>query len=120
MKNGVVTRDTMKMVRCNLHMLLTFGLKPRINNLTHQQKIVTPSQKKKKAFHLQVCHLKHKKRNSKTVATDPVRDARSVQKEIGKEFVVMMASGTVRASEAAAVTTKKVMQKFRHMNAAQS
>ncbi|GKB60578.1 ribonuclease H-like domain-containing protein [Tanacetum coccineum] len=57
----------------------------------------------------------------KPVAADPVGDARSkVQKEIGKEFVAMMASGTIRACEAAAVTTKKVMPKFGHMNAAKS
>nr|GFB90957.1 hypothetical protein [Tanacetum cinerariifolium] len=55
------------------------------------------------------------------VATDPVGDARSkVKKEIGKEFVAIMASGTIRASEAAAVTTKMVMQEFGHINAAQS
>ncbi|PWA49687.1 PPPDE putative thiol peptidase family protein [Artemisia annua] len=57
----------------------------------------------------------------KTVANDPLGDARSkVQEEIGKEFAAMMASGTLRASEAAALATKKVMQKYGHMNAAQS
>lgn len=52
---------------------------------------------------------------------DPLGDARSkVQEEIGKEFAAIMASGTFRASEAAALATKKVMQKYGHMNAAQS
>ncbi|GJS31138.1 desumoylating isopeptidase 1-like protein [Tanacetum coccineum] len=53
--------------------------------------------------------------------TIPLGDARSkVQKEIRKEFVAMMTSGTICAIEAAAVATKKVMQKFGHINAAQS
>lgn len=52
---------------------------------------------------------------------DPLGDARNkVQEEIGKEFAAMMASGTLRASEAAALATKKVMQKYGHMNTAQS
>lgn len=52
---------------------------------------------------------------------DPLGDARSkVQEEIGKEFAAIMASGTFRASEAAALATKKVMQKYGHMKAAQS
>lgn len=55
------------------------------------------------------------------VADDPLGDARSkVQEEIGREFAAIMASGTLRASEAAALATKKVMQKYGHMNAAQS
>ncbi|PWA56225.1 PPPDE putative peptidase domain-containing protein [Artemisia annua] len=57
----------------------------------------------------------------KSVASDPHVDARSkVQEETGKEFAAMMASGTLRAREAAALVTKKVMQKYGHMNAAQS
>ncbi|MFS8014928.1 putative PPPDE peptidase domain-containing protein [Helianthus anomalus] len=54
-------------------------------------------------------------------AVDPLGDVRNkVQEEIGKEFVAIIASGTLRASEAAALATKKVMQKYGHMNAAQS
>lgn len=57
----------------------------------------------------------------KKPVADPLGDARSkVQEEIGKEFAAIMASGTFRASEAAALATKKVMQKYGHMNAAQS
>lgn len=57
----------------------------------------------------------------KPVVVDPLGDARSkVQEEIGKEFAAIMASGTFRASEAAAIATKKIMQKYGHMNAAQS
>ncbi|CAI9288366.1 unnamed protein product [Lactuca saligna] len=54
---------------------------------------------------------------------DPLGDARSkLQEEIGKEFAAIMATGAFRASEAAALATKKVMQKYGHihMNAAQS
>ncbi|KAK9069355.1 hypothetical protein SSX86_011258 [Deinandra increscens subsp. villosa] len=55
------------------------------------------------------------------LTVDPLGDARNkVQEEIGKEFAAIMASGTFRASEAAALATKKVMQKYGHMNAAQS
>lgn len=54
----------------------------------------------------------------KPIASDPLGDARSkVQEEIGKEFAAIMASGTFRASEAAALATKKVMQKYGHMKA---
>lgn len=52
---------------------------------------------------------------------DPLGDARSkVQEEIGKEFAAIMASGSLRASEAAALATKKVMEKYGHMGSAQS
>ncbi|CAH1417876.1 unnamed protein product [Lactuca virosa] len=54
---------------------------------------------------------------------DPLGDARSkLQEEIGMEFAAIMVTGTFRASEAAALATKKVMQKYGHinMNAAQS
>ncbi|CAH1434728.1 unnamed protein product [Lactuca virosa] len=57
----------------------------------------------------------------KPVIVDPLGDARiKVQEEIGKEFAAMMSSWTLRASEAAALVTKKVMQKYGHMNAAQN
>ncbi|GJS74088.1 hypothetical protein Tco_0706929 [Tanacetum coccineum] len=50
-----------------------------------------------------------RRETSKPVATHPLGDARSkVQKEIRKEFVAMMTSGTIRAIEAATVATKKV------------
>ncbi|KAL2540748.1 PPPDE putative thiol peptidase family protein [Abeliophyllum distichum] len=51
---------------------------------------------------------------------DPLGKARSkVQDEISTEFAALMASG-MRASEAAALATKRVMQRYGHMNAAQS
>ncbi|KAI3678720.1 hypothetical protein L6452_38023 [Arctium lappa] len=60
-----------------------------------------------------------KPQDQKPIA-DPLGDARSkVQEEIGKEFAAIMASGTFRASEAAALATKKVMQKYGHMKVAQ-
>ncbi|KAK4849168.1 hypothetical protein QYF36_021693 [Acer negundo] len=53
------------------------------------------------------------------VAEDPLGSARTkVQEEIGCEFAAIMATGTFRASEAAALATKRVMQKYGHMNVA--
>ncbi|KAK6798400.1 hypothetical protein RDI58_006102 [Solanum bulbocastanum] len=48
------------------------------------------------------------------VVKDPLGDARSkVQEEITREFAAIMATGTLRASEeAAALATKKVMQRY--------
>ncbi|CAI9107447.1 OLC1v1006798C1 [Oldenlandia corymbosa var. corymbosa] len=58
---------------------------------------------------------------AKGATADPLVDARSkVQEEIAREFAAIMATGTFRASEAAALATKKVMQRYGHMNAAQS
>lgn len=55
------------------------------------------------------------------VPGDPLGDARSkVQEEITAEFAAIMASGTLRASEAAALATKRVMQRYGHMNIAMS
>ncbi|KAK8532452.1 hypothetical protein V6N13_131781 [Hibiscus sabdariffa] len=52
-------------------------------------------------------------------STDPLGDARAkVQEEISREFATIMAAGTLRASEAAALATRKVMQKYGHLNAA--
>lgn len=51
---------------------------------------------------------------------DPLGDARSkVQEEIGREFAAIMATGTLRASEAAALATKRVMQKYGHATLSQ-
>ncbi|XP_004297415.1 PREDICTED: desumoylating isopeptidase 1-like [Fragaria vesca subsp. vesca] len=48
---------------------------------------------------------------------DPLGDARSkVQEEIAAEFAALMASGTLRASEAAALATRKVMERYGHVN----
>ncbi|KAK9282281.1 hypothetical protein L1049_005195 [Liquidambar formosana] len=53
------------------------------------------------------------------VGRDPLGDARSkVQEEIGREFAAIMATGTLRASEAAALATRRVMQRYGHMNVA--
>lgn len=47
------------------------------------------------------------------VNADPLGDARNkVQDEIIKEFAAIMATGTMRASEAAALATKRVMQRY--------
>ncbi|KAK3013424.1 hypothetical protein RJ639_010236 [Escallonia herrerae] len=52
---------------------------------------------------------------------DPLGDARSkVQEEISSEFAAIMATGTSRASEAAALATRRVMQRYGHANLAQS
>ncbi|KAI8523216.1 hypothetical protein RHMOL_Rhmol13G0056000 [Rhododendron molle] len=47
-------------------------------------------------------------------------DARSkVQEEISEEFAAIMATGTLRASEAAALATRRVMQRYTRTNVAQ-
>ncbi|XP_019188716.1 PREDICTED: desumoylating isopeptidase 1 [Ipomoea nil] len=52
---------------------------------------------------------------------DPLGDARSkIQGEITREFAAIMATGTLRASEAAALATKRVMQRYGHTSVAQS
>ncbi|XP_010552057.1 PREDICTED: desumoylating isopeptidase 1-like [Tarenaya hassleriana] len=52
---------------------------------------------------------------------DPLGDARNkVQEEIGREFAALMAEGTLRASEAAALATRRVMKKYGHLNVASS
>ncbi|KAL6953546.1 hypothetical protein U1Q18_033846 [Sarracenia purpurea var. burkii] len=69
----------------------------------------------------QSAKVRDQKKDDDTVPPDPLGDARSkVQEEIHKEFVVIMASGTLRASEAAALATRRVMQRYGHTNAAQS
>ncbi|KAL1539591.1 desumoylating isopeptidase 1-like [Salvia divinorum] len=55
------------------------------------------------------------------VSGDPLGDARSrVQEEISNEFAAIMATGDLRASEAAALATRRVMQRYGHMSTAQS
>ncbi|KAL0461025.1 UNVERIFIED_CONTAM: Desumoylating isopeptidase 1 [Sesamum latifolium] len=61
------------------------------------------------------------KPSGNAVPKDPLGDARSkVQQEISSEFAAIMATGTLRASEAAALATRRVMQRYGHMNTAQS
>ncbi|XP_078427811.1 PPPDE putative thiol peptidase family protein [Wolffia australiana] len=67
-----------------------------------------PSEKTEKAAELE----KEKKKETEGMA-DPLGDARSkVQEEITREFAAIMASGTLRASEAAALATRRVMQRY--------
>ncbi|KAJ1429352.1 PPPDE putative peptidase domain [Sesbania bispinosa] len=55
------------------------------------------------------------------VTGDPLGDARNkVQDEIIKEFAAIMATGTMRASEAAALATKRVMQRYGQIAVSQS
>ncbi|KAK7266190.1 hypothetical protein RIF29_18832 [Crotalaria pallida] len=57
------------------------------------------------------------KSSSNVVAGDPLSDAHgNLQDEIIKKFVAVMATGTMRASEAAALGTKRVMQRYGHMS----
>lgn len=59
------------------------------------------------------------KSSTNGAAVDPLGDARArVQEEISREFVAIMATGTLRASEAAALATRRVMQKHGHLNVA--
>ncbi|XP_058207115.1 uncharacterized protein LOC131320425 [Rhododendron vialii] len=52
---------------------------------------------------------------------DPLGDARGkVQEEISAEFAAIMAQGTLRASEAAALATRRVMQRYGQANVALS
>lgn len=56
-------------------------------------------------------------REKEAVAGDPLGDARNkVQEEITKEFAAIMATGTLRASEAAALATRRVMEKHGRLN----
>lgn len=53
------------------------------------------------------------------IAGDPLGDARGkVQEEISREFAAIMATGTLRASEAAALATRRVMQRYGNLNVA--
>ncbi|WOL07100.1 desumoylating isopeptidase 1 [Canna indica] len=52
------------------------------------------------------------------VAGDLLGDARNrVQEEITKEFAAIMATGTLRAGEAAALATRRVMERHGRLNA---
>ncbi|PKU72242.1 desumoylating isopeptidase 1 [Dendrobium catenatum] len=54
----------------------------------------------------------------KPSCADPLGEARSrVQEEITREFAAIMATGTLRASEAAALATRRVMERHGHTNA---
>ena len=58
-------------------------------------------------------------KDNSAVLGDPLGNARKkVQDEIAREFAAIMASGTLRASEAAALATRKVMQRYGHTNIA--
>uniref|UniRef100_A0A2P2M4F0 PPPDE domain-containing protein n=1 Tax=Rhizophora mucronata TaxID=61149 RepID=A0A2P2M4F0_RHIMU len=59
------------------------------------------------------------KSSTKGVAGDPLGDARSkVQDEICQEFAAIMTTGTLSASEAAALATRRVMQRYGNLNVA--
>ncbi|CAL1361616.1 unnamed protein product [Linum trigynum] len=59
------------------------------------------------------------KSEQKASVADPLGDARNkVQDEISQEFATIMAQGTVRASEAAALATRRVMQRYGNLNIA--
>ncbi|KAL2336865.1 hypothetical protein Fmac_011311 [Flemingia macrophylla] len=61
------------------------------------------------------------KASSSGVNADALGDARNkVQDEIIKEFAAIMATGTMRASEAAALATKRVMQRYGHIAVSQN
>ncbi|CAN1140853.1 Desumoylating isopeptidase 1 [Linum perenne] len=58
-----------------------------------------------------------RKEKEKASAVDPLGDARSkVQDEISREFAAIMAQGSLRASEAAALATRRVMQRYGSLN----
>ncbi|RWW38086.1 hypothetical protein BHE74_00056711, partial [Ensete ventricosum] len=56
--------------------------------------------------------------NSPVVAGDPLGDARNrIQVEIAREFTALMATGTLRASEAATLAARRVMERHGRVNA---
>lgn len=60
-------------------------------------------------------------RATSAAPADPLGNARDkVQEEITREFAALMATGTLRASEAAALATRKVMERYGKMNVAMS
>ncbi|XP_073142572.1 uncharacterized protein [Henckelia pumila] len=68
-----------------------------------------------------VAGVAKQKPSNNLVSSDPLGSVRNkVQEEITKEFAAIMATGTIQASEAAALATRRVMQKYGHLNAAQS
>ncbi|KAJ1692392.1 hypothetical protein LUZ63_009090 [Rhynchospora breviuscula] len=61
--------------------------------------------------------VQREEKQTKPPVSDPLGDARNkVQQEIMKEFTTIMASGTIRASEAAALATRRVMQKHGNLD----
>uniref|UniRef100_A0A2P2P8J4 Uncharacterized protein n=1 Tax=Rhizophora mucronata TaxID=61149 RepID=A0A2P2P8J4_RHIMU len=59
------------------------------------------------------------KSSTNGVAGDPLGDARSkVQEEICREFAAIMTAGTLSAGEAAALATRRVMQRYGNLNVA--
>ncbi|KAJ8899323.1 hypothetical protein K2173_018297 [Erythroxylum novogranatense] len=53
------------------------------------------------------------------ITEDPLGNARSkVQEEITREFAAIMTTGTLSASEAAALATRRVMQRYGYLNVA--
>ncbi|CAN8260187.1 unnamed protein product [Cochlearia groenlandica] len=76
-----------------------------------------PTPEAAKASTDKVSHAVEPSSSSKEKVKDPLGDARTkIQEEITREFAALMAQGTLRASEAAAMATKKVMQKYGHLN----
>ncbi|KAL2932902.1 Desumoylating isopeptidase 1 [Bienertia sinuspersici] len=60
-------------------------------------------------------------RQTSGAPADPLGNARTkVQEEIGKEFTALMATGTLKASDAAVLAIRKVMQKHGNLNVAMS
>ncbi|XP_050208308.1 uncharacterized protein LOC126657638 [Mercurialis annua] len=60
-----------------------------------------------------------KKITANGVSGDPLGDARSkLQEEISIEFKNLMGTGEFRASEAATIATKRVMQRYKNLNVA--
>lgn len=58
--------------------------------------------------------------DNRGVVGDTLGSARTkVQDEISAEFASIMATGTLRASEAAALATRRVMQRYGHVDVAQ-
>lgn len=105
----------------NLESTMRSGAVPRAPQFANPLAAATPSasiMNKNKANEQAEKPVGGQEDKQAVVAGDPLGDARSkVQEEITKEFAAIMATGTLRASEAAALATRRVMEKHGRLNA---
>ncbi|CAA7017141.1 unnamed protein product [Microthlaspi erraticum] len=96
-----------------------FGAFSRDEGPKPSEKASKPEDSKASASTTKVAPVAQPSASKEKVKEDPLGDARTkIQEEITREFTALMAQGTLRASEAAAMATKRVMQKYGHLNVA--
>ena len=65
-----------------------------------------------------VAEAEHKETSNPSIEEDRLKDAREkVREEITREFATLMTSGSWRASEAAALAARRVMERHGRLNA---